>query len=795
MFAVFLILIASIDNLVFPLCSSTLSTFTVANLTKALTVNELGYEQGINGMKNYSQVADGALMEATSFSSSWYTNLVNSSNPSSPRFNISSYTFVQVVLGGSSNILENVRFWVRQSAAASDKSTFSLWHDHFEVDTNTSQLIGNVPIGMLSPPLSAESLIFQMGLEYLNPTSKPLTLAAIRLVSVTSVCSYAGDEATKGFVWKKESTLMLRDNPFYFYGWASYSICESGITAMEIEEYLKTVKTFGGGYSAVIHIDQILGVGRSIQPNMKLSNQHLKIFDTIFYYANMHNVKILPHFIHDWGDGGVDSFNGLYGSSQHNDFFFRQDIINGFKGLITELLNRNNTISGVLYKNDPTILAWSLGCNLRLDGDNLVPTSWTREITDHVRSQDPNHLIMDSGLRFVGRYWRLDSLALPNLDILAHNLWNEGYNHAFLYNMIQIVGKAFKKNYVVTEDGIGGAIPWFRDNYFTPTLTADFNQSAFGGMMRWCLTARSVNVNWRSDCWYTYPGVSNDQMKEMADISGVAMGIKSVTESGGTTFPVYTAFKQTRMDAPRILSIESSDNAITVSWFGSIGATGYRLYQSKSNESFSKYFTLTEFQSPYVDSTVAKIRSCPITYYYKLVGRNPSFSLESDPAYFSVTMQSTEENGICFATSSEIASSSTGTMISAEIVAPNNSMIIIYAVSGGVAVVLLAAVCFYVKSSKRKYPVDIHYSPHPTKPVTPTAASNRNSSNQTTSNSIKSNSGSIRTVSDFTFSHTSTVSGLKSMSPTSFSSNSVSPSLIISHCCYRHSLYSGLHGT
>jgi len=54
-----------------------------------------------------------------------------------------------------------------------------------------------------------------------------------------------------------------------------------------------------------------------------------------------------------------------------------------FKEFITWLLNRTNTITGVQYKNDPTIMAWELGNEIDKAND-----TWITEMAAHIKSQD-----------------------------------------------------------------------------------------------------------------------------------------------------------------------------------------------------------------------------------------------------------------------------------------------------------------------------------------------------------------------------------------------------------------------
>ncbi len=89
--------------------------------------------------------------------------------------------------------------------------------------------------------------------------------------------------------------------------------------------------------------------------------------------------------------------------------FYTDATIRGwFKDYITKLLTRENTVTRVRYKDDPTILAWELGNELRnrtnvtseraRRADELL--AWTREMAGHIKSIDSNHLVADGGEGF-----------------------------------------------------------------------------------------------------------------------------------------------------------------------------------------------------------------------------------------------------------------------------------------------------------------------------------------------------------------------------------------------------------
>ena len=68
-------------------------------------------------------------------------------------------------------------------------------------------------------------------------------------------------------------------------------------------------------------------------------------------------------------------------------------------------MSRTNTVTGVTYRDDPTIMAWNLANELRClytgsssESDSSSSCAqamddWTREMADHLHAQDGNHLV------------------------------------------------------------------------------------------------------------------------------------------------------------------------------------------------------------------------------------------------------------------------------------------------------------------------------------------------------------------------------------------------------------------
>jgi len=89
--------------------------------------------------------------------------------------------------------------------------------------------------------------------------------------------------------------------------------------------------------------------------------------------ANKHDLRIILPFIDNWEWwGGIRQFCAFFGVD-FKEFYTDEKVKLGFKAYIRHILTRKNTITGVLYKDDPAILAWETGNELDYDSTGLKP--------------------------------------------------------------------------------------------------------------------------------------------------------------------------------------------------------------------------------------------------------------------------------------------------------------------------------------------------------------------------------------------------------------------------------------
>ena len=73
-----------------------------------------------------------------------------------------------------------------------------------------------------------------------------------------------------------------------------------------------------------------------------------------------------------------------------SDFYTNETIKGWYKDFVRTVITRENELTGVAYKDDPTIFAWEL-CNEPEGGQDLI--DWSDEMSKYIKSIDPNHMV------------------------------------------------------------------------------------------------------------------------------------------------------------------------------------------------------------------------------------------------------------------------------------------------------------------------------------------------------------------------------------------------------------------
>jgi mannan endo-1,4-beta-mannosidase len=136
--------------------------------------------------------------------------------------------------------------------------------------------------------------------------------------------------------------------------------------------------------------------------------------DFLVAEAGKRHLRLIVTFLDFWAyTGGAQQMRAWYGSSDESSFFFRDPRTKrDYRNWVAHVVQRVNPLTGLAYRDDPTIMAWEL-----MNEGNASPESlrlaWTAEMSAYVKSQDSNHLI-GSGHANVNE--KLSDLTISTLD-------------------------------------------------------------------------------------------------------------------------------------------------------------------------------------------------------------------------------------------------------------------------------------------------------------------------------------------------------------------------------------------
>jgi len=134
----------------------------------------------------------------------------------------------------------------------------------------------------------------------------------------------------------------------------------------------------------------------------------LRGLDQAIWEAKRRGIRLIIPLVNNWPDyGGLAAYAAWAtkedGVEHHReDFFFDPRMRWWWKEYVSLLAKRVNTFTGVPYREEPAILAWEVGNELRCGRcrgtGRLVDV--VRELAAYLRSEFPHHLIADGGEGF-----------------------------------------------------------------------------------------------------------------------------------------------------------------------------------------------------------------------------------------------------------------------------------------------------------------------------------------------------------------------------------------------------------
>ncbi|PLT28797.1 cellulase family glycosylhydrolase [Peribacillus deserti] len=343
------------------------------------------------------------------------------------------------------------------------------------------------------------------------------------------------------------------------------------IDPWEIEDAFKTIRLMGGQVTRMYTFSIKGGIrpGENGKAHIygpgQFDEELFRDLDKVIQLANQYNIRLIIPFIDQWDwFGGIKHFAGLRGKPA-SGFWTDPEIIQDFKDLITFVINRTNTYTGIPYKDDKAIMAWETGNEL----DDCTD-SWTANISSFIRSLDPNHLIID------GKYGVAEaSLVNPDIDIVS--------NHYYVDRGHDIIGRVTSD--ILRSRGrkpfIIGEFNHEDSNLVKEVLDTAAAEGAAGALL-WSLRYHNKNggfyyhgsINEPNNPCFNWPGFASrsatGEMEKLQSLRDAAYRIRK-SRVPETEVP----------EAPVLLPIHTPEE---ISWKGAAGAESYILERSQREE-------------------------------------------------------------------------------------------------------------------------------------------------------------------------------------------------------------------
>jgi mannan endo-1,4-beta-mannosidase len=359
--------------------------------------------------------------------------------------------------------------------------------------------------------------------------------------------------------------------------------------------YVISVRREGSDMGACVHV---LGPG-------EFNEEAFAALDLVLKTAHEKGVRVIIPLVDNWKwMGGAGQYAAFRGKTEQQ-FWTDRQLIDDFKQTIRYVVNRRNTLTGELYRDDRAILGWETGNELD------APQAWTAEIAAYLKELDPNHLVIDGrSLHGLSE----DSLADPNVDVVTtHHYPAAGVD---VVERVETAARQAqgRKPYFVGEVG-------FISVAETRRVFEAVAASQAAGVLHWSLRfhRREGGFYWHSEPSganlfkaYHWPGfATGDDYEERELLQIVAEFAERVDRSPREPLPIAR---------PRLLPIEHPGR---ISWQGSSGAVAYDVERAATaagpwtvvGEGIDD--TLTQYRPLFCDPGASSGES----YFYRVTAR------------------------------------------------------------------------------------------------------------------------------------------------------------------------------
>ena len=243
----------------------------------------------------------------------------------------------------------------------------------------------------------------------------------------------------------------------------------------------------------------------------KYDEANLKNLDRVVATARKNGLRLILALANNWTDfGGAPQWAAYFGFKEKNDFFDKPEVQKAFRDYIAHLVNRVNTVTGLKYKDDPTIFAWDLMNEPRYERDpsGKFLSKWVDETAGYLKSLGIKQLVTtgSEGARASGgtHYSGSDFVKVhqsPNIDFatmhlypyFSDNRWSLETTEALIQAYCKDANEALKKPVVMEEFGLPKKDPKYDRPVWVRALMQAFFKAGGDGVNYWMIIDPAYN--------------------------------------------------------------------------------------------------------------------------------------------------------------------------------------------------------------------------------------------------------------------------------------------------------------
>jgi mannan endo-1,4-beta-mannosidase len=249
--------------------------------------------------------------------------------------------------------------------------------------------------------------------------SARILLIALLLAALTCLPAAAQTARSDEFVRRDATKLTLGSEPFRYSGPNIEWLGLEGYgphdlmgphypSRFEIDDAFATAAEMGAKVARAQIMGDTVGCSLCVEPELGQFNEAaFQASDDALVAAKRNGMRIIITLVGDCATcngGGIGQYLAWGKKRNPQDFFTDSALIAAYEKHIDAVLNHVNTLTGVRYKDDPTIFAWE-DCNMC----GLIPllmgggagalgqvSDWVETIGEHIKKQDSRHLYLDT---------------------------------------------------------------------------------------------------------------------------------------------------------------------------------------------------------------------------------------------------------------------------------------------------------------------------------------------------------------------------------------------------------------